>query len=103
MEQIAQMPLMHQPGERFSYGHSTNIIGALIEKVPGRSLYDYLQKNIFDPLQVKDTYFYLPETKALRIVALYYISSDTTLATVDPAAFNANYPLQHNSNYFSAI
>jgi CubicO group peptidase (beta-lactamase class C family) len=103
VEQIAQMPLMHQPGDRFSYGLSTNVIGALIEKVSGLSLEVYLKKNIFDPLQMKDTYFYLPKNKASRLVELYYKSSDTTLATVDPAVFDANYPLQQNSRYFSAI
>ena len=40
--QIAQMPLMHQPGERFSYGLSTNVIGALIEKISGLRLDQYL-------------------------------------------------------------
>jgi CubicO group peptidase (beta-lactamase class C family) len=103
VEQIAQMPLMHQPGDRFSYGLSTNVIGALIEKVSGLSLEVYLKNNIFDPLQMKDTYFYLPKNKASRLVELYYKSSDTTLVTVDPAVFDANYPLQQNSNYFSAI
>ena len=103
VDQIAKMPLMHQPGARFSYGLSTNVIGALIEKVTETSLEVYLKKNIFDPLQMEDTYFYLPERKQNRLVELYYKSSDTTLATIDPAVFNANYPLLKNSKYFSAI
>ena len=103
VEQIAKMPLMHQPGARFSYGLSTNVIGALIEKVTGISLDVYLKKNIFDPLQMEDTYFYLPERKQNRLVELYYKSSDTTLAKMDPTLFNANYPLLKNSKYFSAI
>jgi CubicO group peptidase (beta-lactamase class C family) len=103
VDQIAKMPLMHQPGARFSYGLSTNVIGALIEKVTGTSLEVYLKKNIFDPLQMEDTYFYLPERKQNRLVELYYKSSDTTLATIDHAVFNANYPFLKNSKYFSAI
>jgi CubicO group peptidase (beta-lactamase class C family) len=103
VEQIAKMPLMHQPGARFSYGLSTNVIGALIEKVTGTSLDDYLKKNIFDPLQMEDTYFYLPERKQNRLVELYYKSADTTLSKIDPTLFNANYPLLKNSKYFSAI
>jgi len=103
VDQIAKMPLMHQPGARFSYGLSTNVIGALIEKVTGISLEVYLKKNIFDPLQMEDTYFYLPERKQNRLVEIYYKSSDTILATIDPAVFNANYPLLKNSKYFSAI
>jgi CubicO group peptidase (beta-lactamase class C family) len=101
--QIAQMPLMHQPGERFSYGLSTNVIGALIEKISGLSLDAYLFKNIFEPLGMKDTYFYLPKNKQDRLVKLYAKNTDTSLALVPPALFNADYPLQKNSKYFSAI
>jgi CubicO group peptidase (beta-lactamase class C family) len=101
--QIAKMPLMHQPGERFSYGLSTNVIGALIEKVSGLRLDHYLQKNIFAPLGMKDTYFYLPTNKQDRLVKLYAKNSDTSLAEISPVLFNADYPLQKNSKYFSAI
>ncbi len=101
--QIAKMPLMHQPGERFSYGLSTNVIGALIEKVSGLRLDHYLQKNIFAPLGMKDTYFYLPTNKQDRLVKLYAKNSDTSLAEISPALFNADYPLQKNGKYFSAI
>jgi len=101
--QIAKMPLMHQPGERFSYGLSTNVIGALIEKISGLRLDQYLQKNIFAPLGMKDTYFYLPTNKHDRLVKLYAKNSDTSLSEVSPALFNADYPLQKNSSYFSAI
>jgi CubicO group peptidase (beta-lactamase class C family) len=101
--QIAQMPLMHQPGERFSYGLSTNVIGALIEKISGLRLDQYLLKNISEPLGMKDTYFYLPKNKKDRLVKLYAKNTDTSLALVPPALFNADYPLQKNSTYFSAI
>ena len=101
--QIAKMPLMHQPGERFSYGLCTNVIGALIEKISGTRLDQYLQKNIFAPLGMKDTYFYLPTNKQDRLVKLYAKNSDTSLAEISPALFNADYPLQKNSKYFSAI
>jgi CubicO group peptidase (beta-lactamase class C family) len=103
VSQIAQMPLMHQPGERFSYGLSTNVIGALIEKISGLRLDQYLLKNIFEPLGMKDTYFYLPKNKQDRLVKLYAKNTDTSLALVPPALFNADYPLQKNSKYFSAI
>jgi CubicO group peptidase (beta-lactamase class C family) len=95
--QIAQMPLMHQPGERFSYGLSTNVIGALIEKISGLRLDAYLFKNIFEPLGMKDTYFYLPKNKQDRLVKLYAKNTDTSLALVPPALFNADYPLQKYS------
>lgn len=61
--QIAKMPLAHQPGVRFSYGLSTNVLGGLIEFVTKQSLATYLTDNIFKPLGMKDTYFYLPKAK----------------------------------------
>jgi CubicO group peptidase (beta-lactamase class C family) len=64
VNQIAAMPLVHQPGERFSYGLSTNVLGRLIEVCSGLSLDKYLKKNIFYPLGMEDTYFYLPEEKS---------------------------------------
>lgn len=65
------MPLVHQPGERFSYGFSTDVIGRVIEVVSGLPLDQYLKKNIFDPLNMQDTYFYLPESKKSRLVKVY--------------------------------
>jgi len=103
VEQIASMPLMHQPGERFSYGLSTNVIGALIEKIANQSLDTYLKNNIFGPLGMNDTYFYLPKNKQEKLVKLYAKNTDTSLALVPPALFNADYPLQNNSHYFSAV
>ena len=71
VDQIAAMPLVHQPGARFSYGLSTNVIGRLIELLSGLPLDQYLAKNIFLPLQMNDTYFYLPTGKKDRLVKVY--------------------------------
>ncbi len=106
VEHIAAMPLVHQPGERFSYGHSTNVLGRLIEIVSGLSLNDYLSKNIFRPLKMKDTYFYLPENKKDRLVKVYIsrnVNGETKLSEPDPALFPVNYPLQKDHGYYSAI
>lgn len=105
-ERIAAMPLVHQPGERFSYGLSTNVLGRVIEIVSGLSLKDYLDKHIFQPLKMKDTYFYLPENKKDRLVKVYISSSvngETKLNELDPAVFPVNYPLEKDHGYYSAI
>jgi CubicO group peptidase (beta-lactamase class C family) len=101
--QIAKMPLMHQPGERFSYGLSTNVLGRLIELVSGTSLDVYLQKNIFKPLGMKDTYFYLPPRKAARLAKVYVKNSAGQLEAFSSSAVNIDYPLVKGSRYFSAI
>jgi CubicO group peptidase (beta-lactamase class C family) len=103
VEQIAKMPLAHQPGERFSYGLSTNVIGRLIEIVSGNSLDTYLRENIFKPLQMKDTYFYLPREKQNRLVKVYRNSKPDSLSEITPMVYPINYPNNENSKYYSAI
>jgi CubicO group peptidase (beta-lactamase class C family) len=102
IEQIAKMPLAHQPGERFSYGLSTNVLGGLIELISKESLASYLEKNIFKPLKMKDTYFYLPLKKHNRLVEVYTKQANR-LAPVDRSVFPVDYPLAKNQQYFSAI
>lgn len=103
VDQIAAMPLVHQPGERFSYGLSTNVIGRLIEIISGKPLDAYLHENVFVPLQMKDTYFYLPKEKQSRLVKVYSKISKDSLIEIDPKIYPVNYPLQEKGQYFSAI
>jgi CubicO group peptidase (beta-lactamase class C family) len=103
VDQIATMPLVHQPGERFSYGLSTNVIGSLIEIISGMPLAAYLNKNVFGPLQMQDTYFYLPKEKQNRLVKVYSKYSKDSLIEIDPKIYPVNYPLQEKGQYFSAI
>lgn len=103
VDQIATMPLVHQPGERFSYGLSTNVIGSLIEIISGMRLDAYLNKNVFGPLQMQDTYFYLPKEKQNRLVKAYFKYSKDSLIEINPEIYPVNYPLQENGEYFSAI
>ncbi len=103
VEQIAAMPLVHQPGERFSYGLSTNVIGRLIEIISGMTLDAYLNKNIFEPLKMTDTYFYLPKQKHSRLVKVYTKISKDSLQEINPKVYPVDYPLQEKGQYFSAI
>ena len=103
VDQIAAMPLVHQPGERFSYGLSTNVIGRLIELLSGMTLDAYLAKNVFGPLQMEDTYFYLPKEKQNRLVKVYSKISKDSLIEINPKMYPVNYPLQEKGQYFSAI
>jgi len=100
--QIAKMPLAHQPGARFSYGLSTNVLGGLIELTTKQTLSNYLADNIFKPLGMEDTYFYLPKSKQNRLVEIY-IKQDNRLIAADRSKMPVDYPLLNNSTYFSAI
>jgi CubicO group peptidase (beta-lactamase class C family) len=63
--------LMHQPGEKFTYGLNTDVLGYLIEVISGMSLDQLFQKKYFDPLGMKDTYFYIPKEKQNRLAMLH--------------------------------
>src|SRR6516162_7302474 len=62
-------PLLFDPGERWHYGTSTDVVGKLVEKVSGQKLEDYFRQHIFAPLQMLDTSYNVPQEKAPRLVA----------------------------------
>ncbi|OQP67167.1 serine hydrolase [Niastella vici] len=80
MKILGKLPLFHQPGEKFTYGLNTDVLGYLVEVVSGMSLKDFLHKRIFEPLGMKDTYFYLPAAKQKRLAILYTEDSSTKKA-----------------------
>lgn len=71
MKKLGKMPLMHQPGEKFTYGLNTDVLGYLVEIISGMPLDRFLRTRIFEPLGMKDTWFYLPTDKQNRLVNLF--------------------------------
>lgn len=71
VNRIAQIPLAFQPGERWMYGLSADILGAVIEAVSGKKYSKFLQDEIFLPLGMKDTGFYVPADKEWRFAKNY--------------------------------
>ncbi len=71
VKRMASLPFEAQPGEQFVYGYNTDILGALIEVVSQKSLSTFLKEKIFDPLEMNDTHFYLPKSKAARLTTVY--------------------------------
>ena len=68
---MAALPADAHPGEKYVYGYSTDILGAIVEKASGQSLEAFLQDRIFGPLKLTDTHFYLPESKVSRLATVY--------------------------------
>jgi CubicO group peptidase (beta-lactamase class C family) len=101
MKKLANVPLGHQPGEKFTYGLSVDLLGYIIEVVSGVSLDEYLQTNIFKPLGMNDTYFYLPKDKYNRLANLYGLDSVNHLIKLKPSnGFNPDYP-KSEGTYFA--
>lgn len=71
IKRLGKCPLFHNPGEKFTYGMNTDILGYLVEVTSGMSLSEFFQARIFKPLGMKDSYFYLPENKKGRLVMLH--------------------------------
>lgn len=71
MKRLGQLPLAFQPGERWQYHMSCEILGVLISRVTGKSLGQFLRERIFEPLQMKDTAFFVPEEKLHRLPPCY--------------------------------
>ncbi len=68
---IGKQPLAFQPGTKWRYGTSTDILGAVMEKIYGTSLGEFYKKEIFEPLGMKDTGFFVPLEKQERFSELY--------------------------------
>ncbi|MCM1023094.1 MAG: beta-lactamase family protein [Prevotella sp.] len=75
-EKMSEVQLCCEPGEKFMYGASADIMGAVIEKVSGMSFRDFLMKNFFEPLEMEDTDFYVPAEKAHRLAKVYDYSEN---------------------------
>lgn len=84
VKRMAALPFDAQPGEKFVYGYSVDILGALIGVVSGEPLDVFLKKHLFDPLGMNDTYFYLPENKRDRLTVVYSATDNGLKRTPDP-------------------
>ena len=71
IERAAPVPLAFHPGERWQYGASTDFVGILVEKISGMTLDEFLQKRIFEPLSMRDTWYNVPRDKVNRVAAVY--------------------------------
>lgn len=99
MERLARVPLMHDPGERFTYGFSTDIAGYLAEVLTGKSLGTLMKERVFDPLGMKDTYFHLPKEKHSRLVKCYMRTSDSTRYVLNSDPFEQTFPFATDQPY----
>ncbi len=63
-----ELPLLHEPGEKWTYGMEVRVLGELVEELSGRTLPQFLKERIFDPLGMSDTFYVLPAEKYPRWV-----------------------------------
>lgn len=80
MERLATLPFVAQPGTRWVYGYSTDILGCVVERVAGAPLDQVIRTRITRPLGMNDTYFYLPPSQRARLTAVYASGPDDRIA-----------------------
>jgi CubicO group peptidase (beta-lactamase class C family) len=69
---LGQLPLMHQPGERWMYNTGSDVLGVLIARASGQPLETFLRERLFEPLGMKDTVFSVPAASLDRLVTSYW-------------------------------
>jgi CubicO group peptidase (beta-lactamase class C family) len=90
LHKLGSLPWMAQPGERWMYHVSSDVLGVLIARVSGQSLGAFMCQRIFDPLGMRDTSFHLPSEKIDRLPACYsYNRKTNTLDLYDDVANSA--------------
>ena len=80
---LLKVPLAHQPGQRWSYGYSYDVLGYLVEVISGMSLDRFFQERILDPLEMTDTTFHLPAEKIGRLSTMYCPKEGGGLTVLD--------------------
>jgi CubicO group peptidase (beta-lactamase class C family) len=86
VERLADQPLVFHPGTRWLYGLSTDVVGHLVEVISGQRFDDYLRAEVFEPLGMRDTGFFVPVEDAPRLAASYTRRRDKTLRLLDDPA-----------------
>ena len=84
VDRLSKLPLNYHPGEQWQYSAATNVVGHLVELISGQSLDIFLKERIFLPLDMKDTHFYLDDTKGGRLTAQYAPGKNNKITLRDP-------------------
>jgi CubicO group peptidase (beta-lactamase class C family) len=108
VKRLAGVPLLFNPGDRWEYGLSADVLGRLVEVISGKPFDQFLRERIFIPLGMKDTYFYPPNEKLDRLSAVYTYYPDKGLnrfpdtpITEGSFSYSSDYPYRGPKRLFS--
>ena len=100
IKKLARMPLHHHPGERMTYSEGLDVIGYLVEIVSGKSFDRFMREHLLDPLHMNDTWFYLPDNKAGRLVPIQ-TWEDNRWTYLWKTFYDPEYPVKGARMFFS--
>ena len=108
VKRLATVPLLFNPGDRWEYSLGVDVLGRLVEVVSGKPLDEFFRTRIFEPLGMKDTYFYPPDSKLDRLATAYTYYADKGLnrfpdtpITEENTTYSADYPYRGPKKLFS--
>ena len=108
MKQLARIPLLHNPGEAWTYGLSVDVLGRVVEVASGKTLEEFFEERIFKPLGMKDTHFFIPHEKMTRLATVYAPRQEGGLKRLDSElivegsfVYCADHPCKGQGRYFS--
>jgi len=101
IKKLAKLPLHHNPGEKYTYCFGLDVIGYFIEVVSGMPFDVFLKERLFDPLGMNDTWFYLPEDKAKRLVSVQQKSDKGEWIRYPVTHLDWDYPIKGAKRLFS--
>ncbi|MBK7709719.1 MAG: beta-lactamase family protein [Bacteroidales bacterium] len=100
IKKLAKQPLHHNPGEKFTYSEGLDVLGYLIEIASGMPFDRFLRTRLFHPLGMDDTWFYLPEEKAGRLVSVQH-PVDGKWTKFPKTFYDTDYPISGAKTYFA--
>lgn len=101
VKKLAKLPLHHNPGEKFTYSEGLDVLGYLVEIVSGMPFDQYLKKHLFEPLGMNDTWFYLPNDKANRLVSVQQKNDKGEWERYPATFYDPDYPIKGAKSFFS--
>jgi CubicO group peptidase (beta-lactamase class C family) len=101
VKKLAALPLHHNPGEQYTYSEGLDVLGYFIEVVSGKPFDVFLRERLFDPLGMEDTWFYLPEGKADRLVSVQHQTEEGEWLAYPVTFYDPEYPVKGARRFFS--
>src|SRR6266852_1782238 len=108
VKHLASVPLLFNPGDRWEYSLGVDVLGRLVEVVSGKTLDEFFRTRVFEPLGMKDTYFYPPDNKQERLATAYTYYADKGLnrfpdtpITEGANQYSADYPYRGPKKLFA--
>lgn len=100
VKKLAKLPLHHNPGENYTYSEGLDVLGYFIEILSGVPLDEFIRKRILDPLQMNDTWFYLPKALEHRLVSIQTKENNQWI-NYPETFYDTNYPKAGAKSFFS--